>query len=179
VSQEGRWQPQPDLPLRGVKGSAKQQTQTEASETDTSAEAVEGAVGACLSAHEYGGGNADPEDGVLLAAYLIRALAAERDALREELRRKTEVPVVPVVPVVRPVVRRGVWRAAHGELRCPTCGAVERHPTLKNAIVIRGLKVYDEHGAWSQCLRCSGLYSADLSTHDEENHDPAKGWFVT
>lgn len=67
-----------------------------------------------------------------------------------------------------------------GELRCPRCGTVEDHPDGKrDKIVIRGAKVYDERGAWSQCLRCSGYYSADLSTWNEADHNPAKGWFVT
>jgi len=60
---------------------------------------------------------------------------------------------------------------------CPTCGASEEHPYDKDKILIRGAKIFDEDGAWSQCLVCSGYYDHNLNEQPEK-HDPEKGWFV-
>lgn len=62
-------------------------------------------------------------------------------------------------------------------LKCPKCGAVEEHPDGEH-IVIRGLKVHDQGKWWSQCLRCSGGYDANL-VWNAANHNPDKGWFPT
>jgi len=64
-------------------------------------------------------------------------------------------------------------------MECPTCGAPEVHPTLKNQVVIRGWKVQQNGAWWSQCLRCSGGYTADLSEFRKETHNPDAGWFAT
>jgi len=60
-------------------------------------------------------------------------------------------------------------------MTCPNCGNQELHPT-ENAILIRALKVFDEFGAWSQCLVCSGGYDENLVWH-ENRHNPNAGWF--
>lgn len=65
---------------------------------------------------------------------------------------------------------------------CPKCGAEEVHPadvekpTMERRLVIRGFKVYHKKHWWSQCLRCSGFYDADLN-ETPDNHDGQKGWF--
>ena len=62
-------------------------------------------------------------------------------------------------------------------VQCPTCGAVEQHPTRSDAIVIRGFKCCDASGHWwSQCLRCAGFYDKKLN-ETADNFDPEKGWF--
>lgn len=60
---------------------------------------------------------------------------------------------------------------------CPKCGATEDHPHDRTKILIRACKLFDDKGAWSQCLVCSGFYDKDLS-ETPENHNPEKGWFV-
>ena len=62
-------------------------------------------------------------------------------------------------------------------MQCPQCGALEDHPTRDDAILIRGCKVHDKHGVWSQCLVCSGYYDEDLKEQPTK-HRNNKGWFV-
>jgi hypothetical protein len=61
-------------------------------------------------------------------------------------------------------------------MQCPTCGCDEEHPTRTDRILIRGCKVFDDRGCYSQCLVCAGYYNADLT--DAKGGDPEKGWFV-
>lgn len=69
-------------------------------------------------------------------------------------------------------------------LRCPTCGADECHPTMKDAVLIRAFKVGDKNGHWwSQCLVCAGYYNADLTVKPvgkdgiNPDYDQNLGWF--
>lgn len=64
-------------------------------------------------------------------------------------------------------------------MECPTCGAPEVHPTMEGMVVIRGWKVQQNGAWWSQCLRCSGGYTTDLSEFRQETHNPNAGWFAT
>lgn len=61
------------------------------------------------------------------------------------------------------------------DLRCPTCGSGEMHPT-EHKLLIRGLKVCTEGYWWSQCLVCAGHYDAQLND-TPGNYDPKLGWF--
>jgi len=65
-----------------------------------------------------------------------------------------------------------------------------RHPYLPEVnprtgkLFIRGYKVTDEHGDWSQCLVCSGFYQtvdARLGEYVETPHlhNKEKGWFCS
>lgn len=71
---------------------------------------------------------------------------------------------------------RGVPSHERG-FNCPRCGWLpECHPTEK-VLLVRGYKVSDDAGDWSQCLICSGLVSPDLVVRGRECHDGEKGWF--
>ena len=61
-------------------------------------------------------------------------------------------------------------------LSCPRCGHEENHPTFRDAVLIRGHKVY-RNGWWSQCLVCSGYYDPVTLRVTEHNHNPKTGWF--
>jgi hypothetical protein len=65
---------------------------------------------------------------------------------------------------------------------CPRCNAPEVDPE-EDRLFIRGYKVYDDKGAWSQCLVCAGYYSEVIGRpgqleFSEEDGDSSKGWFV-
>ena len=62
------------------------------------------------------------------------------------------------------------------DVKCPTCGCGEMHPTLKDRVLIRGFKVYSQGHWWSQCLVCSGYYDSALN-ETPSNWDRKKGWF--
>jgi len=63
-------------------------------------------------------------------------------------------------------------------MECPHCKSKEEHPTDKNKILIKGYKVFDKTGIWSQCLVCSGYYDSKTLKVTKENHDNHKGWFL-
>lgn len=60
---------------------------------------------------------------------------------------------------------------------CPKCGAGEMHP-FRELLLIRAYKVYDDEGAWSQCLVCAGAYDEDLNPLDKTKEELTGGWFV-
>lgn len=84
--------------------------------------------------------------------------------------------------------RKRVVRLMIHPSMCPRCGASEEHPWDEKAVLIRALKVFDEKGAWSQCLVCSGHYElCDLMgfydkqelVETPENHCGSRGWFCS
>jgi hypothetical protein len=69
------------------------------------------------------------------------------------------------------------------ELRCPRCKSPEVNPKT-GKLFIRGFKVTDEKGHWSQCLVCSNYYAKPMIIggsfiETPQNHQPKLGWFVT
>jgi hypothetical protein len=64
------------------------------------------------------------------------------------------------------------------DLYCPKGHGPEIHPKDENKALIRAFKVFDEKGAWSQCLVCSGYYDSKLNPTPEK-HSDRKGWFVS
>jgi hypothetical protein len=60
---------------------------------------------------------------------------------------------------------------------CPKCGSSESHPTDPDLILIRGNKVYDDFGCWSQCLVCAGEYDENLKPLNKPRSELTGGWF--
>jgi hypothetical protein len=82
---------------------------------------------------------------------------------------------------------RRLVAASSDRIRCPKCGSGEMHPTA-DTLLVRALKVCDEHGQWwSHCLVCAGYYNADLTAKVPpagalnptlaQGYNPEKGWF--
>lgn len=81
------------------------------------------------------------------------------------------------------------WRAKQGipgSPQCPKCKAFEENPDDKDSVLVRGYKVFDEYGAWSQCLVCSGGYEVQVRREASGlvahyvwvgKSDQNKGWF--
>lgn len=60
--------------------------------------------------------------------------------------------------------------------RCPKCGAPELMDN--DHLFIRRLKVFDDEGAWSQCLVCAGFYNPlNFGVNPPAEFNKAKGWF--
>lgn len=70
-------------------------------------------------------------------------------------------------------------------LRCGLCGSGEVHPTQEGKVLIRGAKVSDGLGQWSQCLVCAsrlgeGGYDVNLSWRGALDQEQKQaGWFCT
>ena len=67
----------------------------------------------------------------------------------------------------------------HSDSWCQKCNAPECHPTEPGKVIIRGLKVYDDQGAWSQCLNCAGYYKYrdGKIIYNDASGNPKLGWF--
>ena len=62
------------------------------------------------------------------------------------------------------------------DLKCPTCGHSEMHPT-EDWLIIRAFKVQNAGKWYSQCLYCAGYYNEQLQIQ-EDKYQRDKGWFT-